>query len=467
MYRYRNSHERQAISRTVAQKLLAQILEHRTGLKPVSNLSQQTDNSLLESTLEKRFLEALRREHHGVTFTLKDKLVGGKHGYLVHAGSRRWRLELQVTLGERDGVVVPCKPDFVFWPDDGVDDLPVAVFTDGWQYHKHIVDEDLAKRMAVAKSGRFAAWTLTWDDIGAALRAGSAPDSTAWDELLLGPADQVVTRLCEAQGVASLAAFHRLSPFLQLHRRLVGGRRDALRRLAGVLGAAMSVPPGDDAALQDFMQGAFRRRLDDYGLLPDTRTHRWGHRNWSVAVQWLAGLSSEQLQQWMTGQAAVSSEPVVLVQWQPDEIPEVDLQRRWRHLWQCLNLLLPLRHLWAGHDEMAGLSSFQASPALRQAEQAFDSHWQMALELASPDVQAWLLALAHAGTPLPEVGFELIDGHGRVLAEAELAWVSRKIAVLLTDYQADASRFEAEGWTIHIATEDAPTQALLDSLKEN
>jgi DEAD/DEAH box helicase domain-containing protein len=87
--------------------------------------------------------------------------------------------------------------------------------------------------------------------------------------------------------------------------------------------------------------------------------------------------------------------------------------------------------------------------------------------LASPDVQAWLLALAHAGTPLPEVGFELIDGHGRVLAEAELAWVSRKIAVLLTDYQADASRFEAEGWTIHIATEDAPTQALLDSLKEN
>ncbi|MCH1909743.1 DEAD/DEAH box helicase [Stenotrophomonas sp. Y6] len=467
MYRYRNSHERQAISRTVAQKLLAQILEHRTELKPVSNLSQQTDNSLLESTLEKRFLEALRREHAGLTFTLKDKLIGGKHGYLVQAGSRRWRLELQVTLGERDGVVVPCKPDFVFWPDDGVDDLPVAVFTDGWQYHKQIVAEDLAKRMAVAKSGRFAVWTLTWDDIDAALRAEPAPDSTAWDELLLGPADQVVIRLCEAQGIASLAAFHRLSPFLQLHRRLTAERHDVLSRLAGVLGAAMLVPPGDDAALQGFKQGAFRCRLDDYGLLPDTRTHRWGHRTWSTAVQWLVGLSPEQLQQWMTGQAASPAEPVVLVQWQPDGVPEVDLQRRWRHLWQCLNLLLPLRHLWAGHDEMAGLPSFQASPALRQAEQTFDSHWQTALELASPDVQAWLLALAHAGAPLPEVGFELIDGRGRVLAEAELAWVSLKIAVLLADYQADASRFEAEGWTIHIATEDAPAQALLDSLKEH
>ncbi|TBV05087.1 DEAD/DEAH box helicase [Phytopseudomonas dryadis] len=467
MYRYRNSHERQAISRTVAQKLLAQILEHRAELKPIDNLSRQPDNSLLESTLEKRFLEALRREHDGVTFTLKDKLVGGKHGYLVQAGSRRWRLELQVALGEREGVVVPCKPDFVFWPDDGVDDLPVAVFTDGWQYHKHIVVEDLAKRMAVAKSGRFAVWTLTWDDIDAALRAEPAPDSTAWDELLLGPADQVVTRLCEAQGIASLAAFHRLSPFLQLHRRLAAGQHDALRRLAGVLGAAMLVPPGDDAALQGFKQGAFRCRLDDYGLLPDTRTHRWGHRTWNAAVQWLAGLSPEQLQQWMTGKAASPAEPVVLVQWQPEDIPELDLQRRWRHLCQCLNLLLPLRHLWAGHDEMAGLSSFQASPALRQAEQTFDSHWQTALELASPDVQAWLLALAHAGAPLPEVGFELIDERGRVLAEAELAWVSLKIAVLLTDYQADASRFEAEGWTIHIATEDAPAQALLDSLKEH
>jgi DEAD/DEAH box helicase domain-containing protein len=467
MYRYRNSHERQAISRTVAQKLLAQILEHRAELKPIGNLSQQPDNSLLESTLEKRFLEAMRREHAGVAFTLKDKLVGGKHGYLIQAGSRRWRLELQVPLGEREGVVVPCKPDFVFWPDDGVDDLPVAVFTDGWQYHKHIVAEDLAKRMAVAKSGRFAVWTLIWDDLDTAPRAESAPDSTAWDELLLGPANRVVTRLCEAQGIASLAAFHRLSPFLQLHRRLAAGRHDALRRLAGVLGAAMSVPPGDDAALQGFKRGAFRCRLDDYGLLPDTSMHRWGHRAWSAAVQWLAGLSPEQLQQWMTGQAASPAEPVVLVQWQPDDVPEVDLQRRWRHLWQCLNLLLPLRHLWAGHDEMAGLSSFQASPALRQAEQTFDSHWQTALELASPDVQAWLLALAHAGTPLPEVGFELIDGHGRVLAEAELAWVSLKIAVLLADYQADASRFEAEGWTIHIATEDAPVQALLDSLKEH
>jgi DEAD/DEAH box helicase domain-containing protein len=467
MYRYRNSHERQAISRTVAQKLLAQILEYRADLKPIANLSRQPDNSLLESTLEKRFLEALRREQGGVTFTLKDKLVGGKHGYLVQAGDRRWRLELQVALGEREGIVVPCKPDFVFWPDDGADDLPVAVFTDGWQYHKHIVAEDLAKRMAVSKSGRFSVWTLTWDEIDAAMRATSAPASTPWDELLLGPAEQVVARLCDAQGIAALAAFHRLPPFRQLHRRLACGQHESLRRLAGVLGAAMPVPAGNDAALQDFKQGAFRRRLEDYGLFPDTGTHRWGHRAWGGIVQWLAGLSSEHLQQWMTGQTTSAAEPVVLVEWQSDDMPEAELKRRWRHLWQCLNLLLPLRHLWAGHAEMPGLSGFQASPLLLQADWSLDSHWQTVTALASPEVQAWLPALAREGAPLPEVGFELIDERGRVLAEAELAWASRRIAVLRTDYRDDAPRFEAQGWKVYIATEGTPAQALLDSLKEH
>jgi DEAD/DEAH box helicase domain-containing protein len=464
MYRYRNSHERQAISRTVAQRLLTQILAHRAELKPVTHLSRQPNNSLLESTLEKRFLEALRRKHGGVAFQLKDKLVGGKHGYLVQAGERRWRLELQVALGERDGVVMPCRPDFVFWPDDGADDLPVAVFTDGWQYHKQTVAEDLAKRMAVAKSGRFSVWTLTWDDIDAVLRPAPDSASSPWDDLLLGSAQEVIARLCDVQEIAPLAAFHRLPSFQQLHRRLTSEQHTAMRRLAGVLGAAMLRPAGDEAALRDFRQGAFLGRLDDAGVLPDTRAYRWSHRAWGHAVQWLAGLSPEQLRQWMTGPASSSAEPVVLAQWQPGALPEVELQRRWRHLWQCLNLLLPLRHLWAGDAGMPNLSAFLTCPALLQAEQALGGPWQTALELAAQDVQAWLLALAREDTPPPDVGFELTDEQGRVVAEAELAWTGPKVAVLLADGEEDAPRFEARGWQVFIASEGAIPQALLRRL---
>jgi DEAD/DEAH box helicase domain-containing protein len=61
----------------------------------------------------------------------------------------------------------------------------------------------------------------------------------------------------------------------------------------------------------------------------------------------------------------------------------------------------------------------------------------------------------------------LTDERGLVLAEAELAWVSLRVAVLLADYRDDAPCFEARGWKVYIATEDAPPQALLDSLKEH
>jgi hypothetical protein len=71
---------------------------------------------------------------------------------------------------------------------------------------------------------------------------------------------------------------------------------------------------------------------------------------------------------------------------------------------------------------------------------------------------------AAEGRPLPEVGFELQDKQGRVCAEAELAWPSKKVAVVLPD-QADAAKaFAEQGWRV-FSTED-DSQRLLDALKE-
>lgn len=451
MYRYRNSHERQAISRTVAQKLLAQVMEHKAALRQVSNLTNiQADNALLDSSLEKRFLEVLRREHQGLSFVLKDKLIDGKHGYLVQAGKRRWRLELQVNLGESDGVVLPCKPDFVFWPDDGVDDLPVAVFTDGWQYHKDIVSSDLAKRMAVAKSGRFSVWTLTWDDITCALQSRQSATPSPWPELLQGGAMQVAHRLCEAQAIGGLTDFHAQPPFLQLHRRLAQERHEPLRRLAGALACAMVMPPGNEEAMTVLRQGVFWQRLDELGLLPDLHDHRMGHRQLGSAVQLAAGVTPAQLQQWMTGQYVPDAEPLVIMQWLQEDIPDAERQQRWQQLWQCLNLLLPLRLVWAGQADMAGLPSMQNCPVLKAADTGLSFAWQEAMELAGQEVQGWMMALAQAGLPEPDVGFELVNDRGRVLAEAELAWPALQLAVLLPDCQEDAAHFSGLGWQVHI-----------------
>ena len=45
----------------------------------------------------------------------------------------------------------------------------MAVFCDGWMYHRDTVREDAQKRSALVASGRFWVWSVTSDDVKAAL----------------------------------------------------------------------------------------------------------------------------------------------------------------------------------------------------------------------------------------------------------------------------------------------------------
>jgi len=453
VYRYHNSHDRKSISRNTAQKLLGEVVQHKGSLKPVTHLADtKPGNQLLDSVLEKRFVEVLRRECQGETFKLSELLFKGKAGYQVQAGSRRWRMELQVNLGPSDGVMVPCKPDFVFWPDDVVNDLPVAVFVDGWQYHKGIITTDLAKRMAVAKSGKFSVWTLTWDDIECALQAKSLTTSSPWPLLLSNDSQQIVQRLCAAQGIESLSSLHSLAPFVQLHHRLAHGYHQAFGKLATSLAAALLMPPGDVAALATVKTGAFWQRLDELGLIDDLHSHRQSVRHIGTALSLVTSMHPEQLRQVMTGNGSVTSEPVLVGEWREDGLSESELQPCWQQLWQVLNLLLPLRQLWVGSAEMPGLPALQNCAALKVTSGSLTEVWQETLELAAQEVQAWGLALAALGASAPQPGYELMDDKGRVIAEAELAWPDATAAVLMPGTATDSALFVEQGW--HVFTAD-------------
>ncbi|MCQ4249154.1 DEAD/DEAH box helicase [Pseudomonas stutzeri] len=453
VYRYHNSHDRKSISRNTAQKLLGEVVQHKGSLKPVTHLADtKPGNQLLDSVLEKRFVEVLRRECQGETFKLSALLFKGKAGYQVHAGSRRWRMELQVKLGPSDGVMVPCKPDFVFWPDDVVNDLPVAVFVDGWQYHKGIITTDLAKRMAVAKSGKFSVWTLTWDDIECALQARSLTTSSPWPLLLSNDSQQIVQRLCAAQGIESLSSLHSLAPFVQLHRRLAHGYHQAFGKLATSLAAALLMPSGDVAALDAVKKGAFWQRLDELGLIDDFHAHRQSVRHIGMALSLVTSMHPDQLKQVMTGNGSVASEPVLVGEWREDGVSESEVQPCWQQLWQVLNLLLPLRQLWVGSAEMPGLPALQNCAALKVNSGALTEVWQEALELAAQEVQAWGLALAALGASAPQPGYELMNDKGRVIAEAELAWPDALAAVLMPGTATDSALFVEQGW--HVFTAD-------------
>src|SRR5690606_22566549 len=70
------------------------------------------------------------------------------------------------------------------------------------------------------------------------------------------------------------------------------------------------------------------------------------------------------------------------------------------------------------------------------------------LEQTLEALRPGLRRLAEAGAAVPEVGLELADEKGRVLADAELAWPSEKLVVLRDD-QADLTEVWATArWTV-------------------
>lgn len=476
VYAYGNSHDRRFVSRTIAQRLLTQVLKHQDALAPVAGLAQvASGNRLFDSALERRFVEALRREQAGLRFELTEVLVRGKSGYQVQAGARRWRLEPQVGLDESQGVPLPSRPDFVFWPDDGADDLPVAVFLDGWQYHKDCIAADLSKRLAIAKSGRFSVWTLTWADLDAVLQAnpeqpdpGGAP--SPWPSLLDDRGNQAVQTLAQALGIGALPALKSLTPFMQLHGRLAHHRHTQMQRLASALGVGMTLPPGEPDWLVQGRAHPFWVQLEATGLLPTGQAGlRLGARRLGPHGSWIAGIGAPQLSGLMQNAWALDHEPLVVCLWDdPAGTPDQERQRGWQQRWQVLNLLLPLRHCWAGTLEQPGLERLRDAPLLRpDCDRAarYDAAWTEVVALAAAPVQHWVAALAPLRLAAPVVGFELTDDKGLIQAEAELGWEALKVAVTLAR-DLNFERFETAGWRCLVASPDASPAELITLLTE-
>lgn len=168
LFAYKQSRFIGEISSKVAIEMLNDILKDRNKLKEIKSINDIPVNTLFDSELERKFIEALSRSSKADRkIQVTQQMVKGKPGYLLKIGERSWEVEPQVNLGKDQNVDVSCKPDFVLWPIRNTGNLikPVAIFTDGYMYHKDIIDIDMAKRMAILNSGNFYVWSLTWKDI--------------------------------------------------------------------------------------------------------------------------------------------------------------------------------------------------------------------------------------------------------------------------------------------------------------
>jgi DEAD/DEAH box helicase domain-containing protein len=171
LYAYRLSAAMADISRERATEILRAILEDWENLYAVRSIDEITIDPLIESELERLFLATLQEARHaGAPVVVKKEFFGHDSGYRVRVGQREYALLLQRSLGTADGVDVPSRADFLFRPLDPESPVrPVAVFTDGYEYHaapgRGRIGTDLAQRMSLLRGGGFRVWSLTWEDL--------------------------------------------------------------------------------------------------------------------------------------------------------------------------------------------------------------------------------------------------------------------------------------------------------------
>jgi hypothetical protein len=118
-----------------------------------------------------------------------------------------------------------------------------------------------------------------------------------------------------------------------------------------------------------------------------------------------------------------------------------------------------------GHQENTSSGSTIWQPSVHTSEMVAGlSTLEELLEYCDETCKPFIISLAAQGKELPIVGYELTDEKGSVCGDAELAWPSRKIAILLDGAEC-SSQFKRQGWKVFTASDLAGEE--LGQLFEN
>ena len=498
---YRRSRDMQDTSRETARELLRNILDARDDLEKVEGLRKVRVVVETDSVLEDRFIEALRRvvAKGGRQASLRYDLVEGKPGYVLRVGGRdaagqAWYVVPQVDLGLADGVLHPSRPDFVIRPAKAsAIHPPIAVFMDGFEYHRDRVDDDSMKRMALVRAG-FVVWSATWDDVKVVLGEAPPPD----DALLGGnprpPMDQVQQRLDAEWQISDLRS-ELGEPTLKLLGRYLAEpdpdlwRRAVFTQLVGEFNQAIMTSPDfaqrfATAATAALPEGAVDFLSDSPSDAPAQDAHVFaGRGEWRLSGEDApAGFLAQGLADlWL------AMPPTALQQLDPDAMwaaihlhddeanrTRDDFQSAWNDVLRAFNLLQFLPLAWwttrRGTDgNIYHDLPIRSHPWLTDVPDQPDdpestSAWSDVLRFAASQVHPVLTRLRERNLPPPEAGFELTDPAGRVRAEAELGWEDHRVAVLMADQSAGGVTFESRGWRVVLADDDDLAESIADLL---
>jgi DEAD/DEAH box helicase domain-containing protein len=456
LFAYKNSYGMEHTSRKTALTLLGDILDETVELEKVPHLGTLKKSTWADSELEKRFPEAVQAlDKHPLLGSLRVRIskdvIKGKVGFKLEVGDLIYTVEPHALMKEKDGVAYPCEPDFLISLDrESTDDVKVAVFLDGYQYHKKIVHEDLMKRQGIFLRSNMLTWSLTWQDLNHVFAGAEAKVPNVYRENIENAPTQFIGAVSEKHGIAPHSKFTEPPQLIMLLRFLAKPDRDMWRNHAMI----QSLSWVNQREMQAKEQAdAFKTALKHW---PSQYLDQFSALTlmFHAATQWDGGAAKLTLH--IAGSEAVikSFDPDALVLsaiYDVKDLEDSKAHRTWQQLLQVLNLgqFLPL--FFAATPQGLADGSFANLTWGKKEAQIENTAWDRVLNLVDAEEKEFIAMLATNQVPVPVVGYELADERGAAIAEAELAWEELQIAVLL-DYQHEefGEAFVARGWKVFL-----------------
>jgi len=461
LFAYRQSQNIGQISRITAINLLKLILSGKENIQEIPKLSNVPTNPLFESELERKFIEALdQMGNESRKITISKELVNNKEGYLLKIGECLWEIEPQVLLDSNHGILVKSRADFVLWPiRTSGSQRPVAIFTDGFKYHKDIVAGDTLKREAIRRSNKFRIWSLSWQDVQSIFQIqGEYATKTLIPEKM--PFGAQVYRPTVKHGNAEILHPDKVSTFELVLQYLENKNAEELFSVhakAYAMSLLKSININNSIAFADWKYlmepVADALNLCDFNIeLNKIIFGKWTPRSSESHLTILAGVETSDMQR-------NKSDAVIFVCAILDDIKDNRTEKyeaEWNGFWQFFNVMQFLQSFAAVTKEGMNQLIYDALPVLQDElisssylisvdESWIETMKQIFDETASKCAER----LMSIGVPVPStVGYELSDSSGLVIAECELAWEKKKIALLLKNQICFVDKFKNNGWTV-------------------
>lgn len=462
LYAYRQSQKIGNISRATAMKILKSILSGKDNIQKIKKINDIAINPLFDSELEERFIEAIRTKVGASN--ISDTVRNGKHSYYIKLENSSWEIEPQVTLDASYGVSEHCKPDFVFWPVSAPDHKPVAVFTDGFLYHKNIVSDDTIKREAIRRSGSFRVWSLSFRDVQSVF----APQGDYYTETLevekmpLGMDiyyGMIKKNNADVIYPSKLSSFDLLFEYLKLPDAEEVFKKHAYAYSLSLLDKKLM---NDISKFNDWKKiveevnfqthfsdtdFVFRETIPLYGI--------WSEGIFDSNLVIYSGLINDTKND---TQNDIKNVILCAVLNDNKDQRSEKYQKDWNGFWRFHNIMqfwekfIAVSYTGVSHMDYLKLGPVNLNPNYYESKTLGNKDWDIINDLLfDDDAKKFAMRAKDIGIPIPDednIGYEVEGDEGEIIATVEIAWPDRCIGFMTVEQVKDKEKLEKMGWKI-------------------